>query len=439
MILKIIPNRALLAGLWLCLLLGLWAAFDPAILPVWQGLAVVLALSAALDVWLSRRRGLSLNLSRQAGKAWPLGQAQTVWLIVDSPRHALRGWLHDQHPDDFECEGLPAAFNLAAGQWVKIPYQITPLARGIHHFGQTELRLVSPLGLWVSRHLIGVPQTLRVYPDFARVAQYALFATDHRLSQLGVMRQRRRGEGMDFHQLRDYRREDSPRQIDWKATAKMKRPISRDYQDERDQQILFMLDCGQRMRSRDDDLSHFDHTLNAMLLLTYVALRQGDAVGLSTFAHEAPRYFAPRKSLDTVQRLLNTTFDLQPSLRTPDYLMAGEHLAIRLRKRSLVVILTNLRDEDDDTLLPALTLLRKRHLVLLVSLREPGLNTLLEQPVKHFDDALSHAAAQEYSQSRAMQLRKLRALGIQVIDVLPRQLPTALVNRYWEMKSAGVF
>ena len=200
-----------------------------------------------------------------------------------------------------------------------------------------------------------------------------------------------------------------------------------------------MLDCGQRMRARDDALSHFDHTLNAMLLLTYVALRQGDAVGLSTFAHDTPRFFAPRKSLDTVQRLLNTVFDLQPSLRTPDYQLASQHLAGRLTRRSLVVLLTNLRDEDDATLAPALALLRRRHLVLVANLRETALDRILAEPVGDFDSALTYASATEYAKSRERQIRMLQAAGAKVLDASPPRLPMALVNRYWELKRSGVF
>ena len=184
---------------------------------------------------------------------------------------------------------MPAPFRVGPGQWTKLSYRVLPDQRGVHHFGAAELRLISPLGFWLTRHAVGEGQAVQVYPDFAKITQYALFAIDNRLSQIGLLRRRRRGEGLDFHQLREYRSDDSPRQIDWKATSRMGKLIARDYQDERDQQIVFLLDCGQRMRARDDDLSHFDHTLNAMLLLAYVALRQGDAVGL---CHLRPRYAA---------------------------------------------------------------------------------------------------------------------------------------------------
>ena len=328
-------------------------------------------------------------------------------------------------------------FRLELGRWLKAGYRILVTERGRQEFSAVDLRLCSPLRLWLIAETLPVTSSVRVYPDFARITQYTLLATDNRLSQIGVLQRRRRGEGMEFHQLRDYRQEDSPRQIDWKASSRMGRLISREYQDERDQQIVFLLDCGSRMRARDGELSHFDHTLNAMLLLSYVALGQGDAVGLSTFGHEHPRYLPPKKSVATVNRLLNTVYDLQPTLQTPDYLVAAESLLKHLSKRTLIILVTNVRDEDDDTLSPAMTLLRRRHAVTLASLKETVLDELIEAPVTDFDTALTRAASLEYLHSRRRQTAILRHGGVQIVDVSPHQLPVALINHYWERKRAG--
>ena len=121
---------------------------------------------------------------------------------------------------------------------------------------------------------------MRVYPNYSTISKLLAFEVDNKLQLTGVRMSRRRGEGIEFHQLRDYRDGDSLRSIDWKATARMRRLIAREYQDERDQQIVFMLDAGRHMLAKDAELSHFDHTLNAMFLLSYVALRQGDAAGV---------------------------------------------------------------------------------------------------------------------------------------------------------------
>jgi uncharacterized protein (DUF58 family) len=231
--------------------------------------------------------------------------------------------------------------------------------------------------------------------------------------------------------------------VDWKASARSRKLISREYQDERDQQVVFLLDCGRRMKPVDEldgaELGHFDQALNALFLLSYVALKQGDAVGVATFAEERPRTVAPHKSLATLERLFQKLFDVQPTTHASDYLAVAELFLKQFRKRSLVVLLTNLRDEEDATLLPALKLLRGRHLVMLANLREGVIDGLLAQPVTTFEGALDHAAAHDYLARRGMVFQRILHGGVSVLDVSPAKLPTALVNRYLELKASGVF
>jgi uncharacterized protein (DUF58 family) len=438
----LLPHRRLLfaAAMWT----GVSIAAVPfsAALSAWQAAGFLLLALALADAWLAVRRGNPLVVERRMAVIWPLGVEQKIRLRVRTRdgwnMRRLSGLLFDHHPDAFVARDLPLPFVLGAGEWIEVVYRLTAVDRGDHRFGEVHARLDSPFRLWRTQYRCANAAEVRIYPNFARVTQYTLMATDNRLAQMGVLRRWRRGEGSDFHQLREYRRDDPLRSIDWKATARLRKLIAREYQDERDQQIVFLLDCGQRMLTRDGALSHFDHTLNAMLLLAHVALRQGDAVGFASFAHAGPRFFPPRKSSAALRLLLDTVYNLQASAQTPDYLAAGEILCRRLRKRSLVVLLTNLRDEDDATLFPALSQLRQRHLVLLASLRETGLDRLRENEIGDFDDALGYAAAIEYLQARQRQFTRLHGQGVYVLDTSPQRLPVALVNRYWELKRGGI-
>ncbi len=433
----LLPERSLLiaAGLWL--LLAVAVALVPALLGVWQAVGAALFGLAAADALAGWRRRGRIKVQRQLAHVMPVGTWQTVGLRLASDAGGATGWLEDACPAAFVSEGLPLRFAIAPGRWLRASYRLSVSERGRQVFAGITLRRSSPLRLWLIQERIALRDEVRVFPNFARIAHYTLLATDNRLSQIGILQRRRRGEGLEFQQLRDYRQDDSPRQIDWKASARFGRLIAREYQDERDQQIVFLLDCSARMRARDGDLSHFDHTLNALLLLAWVALRQGDAVGLATFAHPRPRVLLPARSLATVKALMNAVYDLEPSLQVPDYLAAGETLAHRLRKRALVVLLTNLRDEDDETLMPAVRQIRRRHALTLASLREPVLDELMAAPVDDFDAALTRAAGLEYLQARRRQLALLRHAGVPVLDVSPRDLPVALINHYWARKRAG--
>lgn len=431
-----LPATRLLWALAALGALGIAVSILGNLLLEWSALAAALVLVAALDLATALRLRPP-GAARRVATSLALGVRVEVRLrIVNGTGLRLHAEVHDHHPPSLECEGLPRAIALAGGQWTELAYQARPVARGEATFGTTELRVFSPLGLWQLRKFSGDPSVVRVYPNFKALAKYSLLATDNRLSQIGVLQVRRRGEGMEFHQLREYRQGDAQRAIDWKATARTQRLIAREYEDEKDQRVLLVIDCGRRMASKDDELSHFDHGLNAALLLAHVAARQGDAVGMMTMAGVS-RYAEPRKSVAAVNAILNRAYDIEPTLAVPDYEQAARDVMRRVRRRALVILITNLRDEDDGTLMPALALLRSRHLVVLASLREAILGRALSARADSFDRAVTHAAAAEYLAERGRIFRRIDAAGVLALDVEPERLPIALVNRYLELKRGG--
>ncbi|HEX7055265.1 MAG TPA: DUF58 domain-containing protein [Burkholderiales bacterium] len=405
----------------------------------WLVAVAAVALAAAGDL-LAGLRLATPEVTRRLPATLAVGVPLDVALRVrNASRARLALEIYDHHPQSFECRGLPRRLALAPSQWGELAYEARPLARGEATFAPAELRLASPFGLWQVTRRAGAPSTVRVYPNFRELARYTLLATDNRLSQIGVLQVRRRGEGMEFHQLREYRQGDAQRAVDWKATARSGKLISREYEDEKDQRVLLVVDCGRRMASKDDDrdgLSHFDHTLNAALLLAHVALRQGDAVGMMTMGGVA-RYLEPRKSVAALHALLNRAYDIEPTLAMPDYELAASQVMLRMRRRALVIVLTNLRDEDDESLMPALRLLRTRHLVVLASLREAIVSRALTARVDSFERAVTHAAAADYLERRSRVFRRIENAGAITLDVEPARLPIALVNRYLGLKRAG--
>jgi len=443
---RLLPSHRLLALLLSWTLLGLAASLWLRALPYWRWMGWALLVLVALDAVL-----LLLPKGLRAERSLPPSLALGHWVNVKLTVHGesvlpYRITLMDHAPADFDVRGQGQTHRLPGRGFLEMGYRLRPSQRGRRAFGPVQIRVASWLGLMLRDFRLPCVTEVKTFPDFAAVARYALLATDNRLSTLGILHRQRRGEGMDFHQLREFRTGDSLRRIDWKATARSRKLISRDYQDERDQQVIFLLDCGRRMRALDAmdalegmSIGHFDQALNAMFLLSFVALKQGDAVGVATFAEDQPRLLAPRKGLEAMQHLFHQLFDLQPSTHATDYLQAAESLRSRLRKRSLVVLLTNLRDEEDETLQPALALLRSKHLVLLANLREAAVDRILERPAPHFEEALLQASALHWKQARDKSLRHIQHTGVPVLDVAPEALPAALVNRYLEMKAGGVF
>jgi uncharacterized protein (DUF58 family) len=425
-----------LLGLWSAVALG--AAFWPtALLPV--GLASGALLVAVLGIDLLRARRLPpLRVSRRVSGTLPLRNWSRVAVRLECPDGVGADVeLFDHHPTSGEVEGLPRRVIVRPGQWSEVGYRFRPLQRGPFSFGRTELLLRSPWRLWRVRRREGEATPIKVYPDFRTVQHFAILAVDNAVSQLGVRKRQRRGEGLELHQLREYRQGDALRQIDWKATSRRLRIISREYEDERNQQVVFLLDCGRNMRAVDRGAAHFDYALNSVLLLTYVALRQGDAVGLMTLGGPE-RWLPPQKGPAAMGTVLHAVYDLETQTRAADYVTAATRLMMRQRRRALVVLISNTRDEDADEIASAVRLMRRRHLVLLASLRETALDDVLEEPLRDFSDALRIAAVHHYLAARREAGRALEGRGVSALDVIPENLPISIVNRYLDIKRTGL-
>jgi uncharacterized protein (DUF58 family) len=438
------PSKRLLHCCWLFALLGLvlalWRLFDDGrYFPLdtfwWIGFGVFLVL-VCLD-GLLRHLKTPFYVERELPGSMALGAANKVTLRIENTgRRTLQMTVADHIPDQIHANGMPASIEVLPHSASEISYSAHPHLRGDAHFGPVDIRLRSPLGFWDYRYLVPQDKTVKVYPNFSAIAQLESLGHDQQMNQVGIHLMQRRGQGMDFHQLREYRQGDTSRQIDWKASSRQHKIISREYQDERDQDIVFLLDCGRRMRAKDDALSHFDHCLNTLLLVSYVALRQGDAVGVLSFAGDQ-RWQAPVKGKTSINTLLNSVYNLHSGTTTSDLVEAATELMARHRKRSLVILLTNLREEDRDDVIAATQLLSKKHLVLVASLRENFLDEAVDNKVHDFESSLVYCQASQMLAARNTLLAHLRSKGVIVTDSVPQKLHIHLVNEYWALKRSG--
>ncbi len=432
-----IPRRPLLL-LLAALMLG-WlacAGYPPlgTTLLVATLLALLLAATDAVLALLTEPP----EIERNARNSMSLATWTEVGLVIrNNTWRTMRMQLYDHYPATFKARDLPLDAVVEKGRTLDVFYAVRPTERGAVSFPVCDLRIASPLRLWWRRKTLPVESQSRVYPNYSTISKLLTYEVSNQLQVSGIRLSRRRGEGIEFHQLRDYREGDSQRSIDWKATARMSRLIAREYQDERDQQLVFVLDAGRRMLAKDAELSHFDHALNAMLLLSFVALRQGDSAGIMSVG-ESRSWLPPRKGADAINGLLNHVYDIQPTAIEIDYLAAATDLAVRQRRRSLVIFLTNIREEDSDDLRVAIELLKRRHLVIVASLRERALDETLKRPIQTFDEALLYAATNQYLDSRRESQKLLQANGVFVEDCLSDELPTAITNRYLAIKRAGI-
>ena len=429
------PAPLLIGLLVLWGLSGFAALFAGVPVLAWQLAGVGLAVLAVLDGLLLRRRPTP-EVTREIPEALPLGIERDVTLRVESMSRQ-RVDLFDLHPGAWPAQGLPQRLKLAPATASTFSYRLRPTARGDAAFAGVQLRMGSSLRLWRQSRITGEPQRVRVYPNFAPLTKFALFSAEQASRLVGAHLKRRRGEGTDFNQMREYRIGDSLRQIDWKATSRSRKLISREYQDEKNQQLVMMVDTGRRMMAQEGELAHFDHVLNATLVVSYLALRQGDAAGLFASGGQS-RWVAPKRGMASIDTLLRASYDLQPQPVATDYLAAATELSLRQRKRSLVMIVTNVRDEDIEDLLAAVQLLKKRHLVCVASLRERALDLAMDEDVHDLPGAIRAAALARYLEQRTTAHEALRSHRVMVLDVTSDELPAALVERYLAVKRQGL-
>ena len=448
---RFIPAVPLLAAVGAgaaCLLVALLLGVSVAT-TAWAAAAYTLLLTLAVvaDYRVTRHAWSrsAPDMARVVPAALAVGVKRDVVLHIGSGGNQT--WhiaLYDHSDPSLQTQGLPTTLLIGAGKRVSYTYQVTPTRRGEVSFAPADVRVRSRFGLCELLEKLGAAGTRRVYPDFAQVARYAWLAGDRRLAEIGIKTFHRRGTGTDFQQLAEYRLGDPVRWIDWKATLRFGKPIVREFQDARDQCVMLLVDCGRRMRADDRQSglgkSHFDQVLNAVMLLSYVALKQGDEVGAMTFGTPpgGVRSVPPRKGMQALNLLMGELYAVQPTPTHSDYIAAARDLLVRHNKRSLVVIITNFRDEDSGELGSALRLLRTRHLVLLASLREGITRELASQPLTSTEAAVEIASAHLFEQSRRDAFNRLAAHDALMVDAEPERLGVELVNRYQAAKGAGL-
>lgn len=427
------PTRltiALCAG-WLAWAVA--AALLPSLAPSFRLAGIALAALVLADGWLLWRRSLP-EVTRRLPPTMALGEGYEVELCLRS-EDGGHYTLFDDPPGQAQASGMPWRLGLEAGRSATVRYRFRPLARGELRFGRPVLGRRGPLGLWEQRCRVGAAGSTRVFPNFRHLAQYV--SPGESLFFRGVQLQRRRGEGMEFHQLRPYRQGDVPNHIDWKSVSRRQQLITREYRAEQNQSLVLAIDCGRRMRAHDGELTLLDQALNAVLLLSHVALGQGDAVGVLAFGGARRRWLPPVRGAAGLRHVLDTVYDIESSTDPGDLEEAAGRLLVEQRRRALVVVLSNLGDEDVQALQPSFRLLRRKHLVVLASLRDPELTGPLERDPDTPQEALDALSALTYLGERRAARRRLVGAGIDVLESLPHELPVKLVDHYLRIKRAG--
>jgi uncharacterized protein (DUF58 family) len=395
-------------------------------------------------VWLdaglaTRPGGPALGVYRDAPPAFSVGRdgAVTYRWVNRGPRTA-RLRLREVRPEVLGGTQPPRRVAVPPHGTTRDRVAVRPARRGRERGGGFALDSIGPLGLGVRRHWIDLPWDAAVYPPLVTARLQASVARAQRRREQGITPLRQLGEGRLFESLRDWVPGDDLRHIDWKATARRGKVITRQYEAERRQQVLLVLDTGRLLTAEIGGLSRLDYVVRAALELAYAATQHDDNVGVMTFADGVQHFVAPQRGRAALKRVLDVLAVIQPTLVEPDYPGAFRYLAARNRKRALTVLFSDVIDRfASDALVANVASLRPRHLPLAVTLKNPEVEDVATLRPRAAHDAFRKAAAEELLRAREEALAHMRRAGVLVVDVAPQRAAEAVVAQYLELKRRG--
>jgi len=376
-------------------------------------------------------------VERVADPQLSIGVSNRVTLRVTNPfARPLRLLLADSVPVSFDVDRRRSPLTVGPREHGVIAYAARPHHRGTFSFGDIHLRLRGPLDLIERQGRVAATAPANVYPDLHEIRRYEVTLRRGLAYDAGQRRARVPGSGTVFERLREYLPDDDPRSISWTATARRGKPITVEYETERQQRILILLDAGRMMSSTLAGLTKLDHAVNTALMLSYVAIAKGDEVGLLGFADTVRAYALPRRGRKQFLRLTEELRRLEVTPTEPDYRAAFEFLRARTARRALVVLFTDLVDDEASrALVAAVTRLAGNNLVLCCLLADPQLAEVASKVPSSTTELYERVVAEDVQEARARALAILRRRGVHTIDVPAERLTVATIQRYLELKS----
>jgi uncharacterized protein (DUF58 family) len=369
-----------------------------------------------------------------------LGEREEITVVLENPAAAgLLGTVCDHAPADLAPEPRELSGRFDSNGRLQLSYRTLSPRRGAYRFGPVEVQVVRQAGWWRRQVSLPLAREVAVFPNIVAIKRIQLTLRRGLRAMAGMRRAQPPGASTAFAGLRDYVRGDDMRRVSWSATARRDHPVVVEVEAERGQQVMIALDCGRLMTAPAGGLDKLDHAINAALMLAWVAQAYGDRVGLMTFDDRVTAYVKPERGSIQLRRLTEALYSVKAQYVEPDFGHAMTHLALRIGRRSMIVLLTDVQDPEASKELMAHCLrLAGRHLVLVVAMSDPAVLSARDAPITTSDRAYEWAAAEQFVASRAESFELLRRGGVLGLDVVAGTLSPALVERYLELKERAL-
>lgn len=390
------------------------------------------------DIVLTPRPG-AIEVERLHDSRLSLGADNLITvLLANRSDQTIHFVLRDEYPHQFPADTVFIRGTLLPYDIFEARYRVRPLQRGDYQFQDTNLRCYSQFRTFIRQTRYPTRSAVKVYPNVLEIRKYDLMAQKGLLFELGLRHAHLFGAGSEFERLREYNTDDEFRRINWKATARSGKPIAAEYETERSQYVVSVIDTGRLMRPSIDHLAKLDHVLNTSLLFSYVAQLKGDHIGLLTFADQVAHYLAPRRGKGQFYHMLEALYNVQIQPVESDYAHALSYLGLKVKRRSLIVVFTDLVTLDAARpLIANLTHLARRHLPICVTISDPNITRLVGQPVRTSSEVYQRAVAEMLRDERQVVLDTLNRSGVMTLDVPADRLTVSVINTYLELKGKG--
>jgi uncharacterized protein (DUF58 family) len=429
-----LPTRRLAAvvaaAALVLLLVGSSAAF-------WLVNAIVVVVAVA-DLALAPNPG-RVGIERELPGTITMGvTAPVVWHVTNPTSRPLRVGFADDLVPSLGAGSRRALLTVPPTSTADVATTLTPVRRGRFDVTALTVRTSGPLGLAARQGVRRRPDVLRVYPPFRSRDEAELRINRARILEVGLRSAQGRGGGTEFDQLREYGIDDEFRRIDWSATARTGKAIVRTYRAERNQTVVTLLDNGRVMAGRVAEVPRVELAMDAVMTLTAVATRLGDRAGLVAFDSQVRAVVRPGHGRDQLGRVTEAMYDLHPALAESDYRGAFTETLGRFRRRAMLVVLTDLVEQAvGETLLPALPMIARSHLVVVASVRDPEVVRWASSPPADASGAYRKAAAVAALEERQRTAARLRGMGATVVDEAPDRMAARLADAYLRVKATG--
>jgi len=396
-----------------------------------------LLLLVAVDALLASPS--SVRVERAMPDVLSLGATGTItWRIENRHSRGQRVAIADDLAPSLRAGTRRVWVRIPARGTVAVSTAITPERRGRFDISVVTVRVDGPLGLGARQLHMPVPSTLRVYPPFRSRDEAELRINKARILEVGLRSAQGRGGGTEFDQLREYSPDDEFRRMDWAATARTGRAIVRTYRAERNQTVVSLLDNGRVMAGRVGGVPRVEHAMDAVMMITAVATRLGDRAGLVAFDRTVRAVVPPGHSRDHLGRVTEAMYDLEPALAESDYRSAFTQTLARFRRRTMLVIFTDLVEQAvGESLVPALPLIVRSHVVVVASVQDPEVVRWSHTTAANATEAYRQAAAVSAMEERRRTAARLRGVGATVVDDAPGRMATRLADAYLQVKATG--